>query len=424
MNDDEWDLEDDAPPSGHDTVKLAQALRGGAANKQTLGQVVSRMSASELPRLSSDFAFPQTGPPPDSGAASGAGEEDEEEEDWNDLRDELVDFFAAQSPAEDAQGLYAAQKDAFERCMATVDCSEALAEGLAQTVRNLVELAVHLMGKCAGTESELLQAVARLEERRARHEQLKGALAERKKEAVAARGDCRRLERELEAAKLRAERAEMQAELYQGQAASLKQELSSATLQLEQVQASFHGLRPKEEEMLARITLRGKGVAQQIESQQQQAQMNLAALTAELEALELSPRVSGGSGSAGGKGGSSSGAVAAAARGSGVGSSAPEEDDSGLSDTGGTPREARRSEAARYQQLVNELVADNELLQREYLELLRRWRGAAEGAAGRESNEAALLRAARARLENALREALRDKALLEAALVAQVRARR
>ncbi len=204
---DAWDL-DDEPPAGHNTVKLAQALRGSTGSRQSLGQVVSRLSGSE-PRA--DLSFPQTGPPPDTGGE----EEDEEEEEWAELRDELVDFFASQSPADDAQGLYAAQKDAFERCMATVDCSEALAEGLAQTVRNLVELTVHLMGKvrlrvcvlqtaflsgfrsvvafrrvfcsllkstkCAGTESELLQAVARLEERRARHGQLKASLADRKK---------------------------------------------------------------------------------------------------------------------------------------------------------------------------------------------------------------------------------------------------
>ncbi len=406
---DEWDYGDAPLSGGGDTVRLAAALKG--SGKPSLQAVMSRLSASSL-----DMTLAQTGPPPEE------EEEEEEEEEWRELRDELTEFFASKAPADDAQGLYAAQKDAFERCMATADCAEALAEGLAQTTRNLVELATHLMSKCAATESELLQAAGRLEERRQRHEQLRGSLAERKKEAAAARGDCKRLERELEAAKLRAERSELQAALYESQAVSLKQELSSATTQLEQMQSSFRGLRPQDEEVLARITLRGKGVTKQIETQQQQAQMNLAALTAELEALELSPRPA--QEQPKGNTGRTSGATAMARSSSiGGGGSTQDDEDSGLSDAG-TPRgDSRRPDVVRYQQLVNELVVDNDLLQREYLELVSQQRGRGE-ASNKEANEAALLRAAKGKLENTLREALKDKALLEAALVAQLRPRK
>jgi hypothetical protein len=157
--------------------------------------------------------------------------------------------------------------------------------------------------------------------------------------------------------------------------------------------------------------------------------MNLAALTAELEALELSPRFSGASGASGASGrtsGSSSNM-----RSSSAVLSNPDED-SAFSDTA-TPRdeerkrreeEKKKSEAERYQQLVNELVNDNDTLQREYLDLLARARGKKTPASvisENDSGENAILRAGKARAENALREALRDKALLEAALVAQIR---
>jgi hypothetical protein len=119
------------------------------------------------------------------------------------------------------------------------------------------------------------------------------------------------------------------------------------------------------------------------------AQNALAALTAELEALQLPER-----------------------------RSKKADEDSGLSDSNASPRAVSGSSSGmeRLQQLVNELVQDNDLLQSSYLEL------AAVARHGKEpvhmtDNEIAILRAGKARLEHTLKEALADKTMLEQALV-------
>jgi predicted nucleic acid-binding Zn-ribbon protein len=109
----------------------------------------------------------------------------------------------------------------------------------AQTIRNLVDLSVHLLAKCNATENELLAAVAKLEERRVRHEEVKAGYMEKKLLAATQARDLKRLEREVEAARLRAERAEIQAATFQSQAHSLKTELNEAVSQLESLESKM-----------------------------------------------------------------------------------------------------------------------------------------------------------------------------------------
>ena len=205
------------------------------------------------------------------------------------------------------------------------------------------------MGKCNSTENELLAAVGKLEERKGRHEEVKAMYVEKKKLVETMQKENKKLERDVEAYKLRADRSEMQAELYQSQTESLKEELNNATKQLEQLQTKHLELSDKEK--IEKITLRGKGISRQLERQASKVEMNVAALTAELEALELSPRVE------------------------------HEEDESpgGGSVSDVTPRyttDNRRTnnQIYRYQCLINELVRDNDVLQSEYLELVNQMR--------------------------------------------------
>jgi hypothetical protein len=122
----------------------------------------------------------------------------------------------------------------------------------------------------------------------------------------------------------------------------------------------------------------------------------LAALTAELEALNLSPEKN----------------------------RRKVDDDSGFSSSNTSPRVPLSSSVSTYQQLVNELVLDNDLLQREYLELVTQTRAGKEPPPQMANNELALLKAAKARLEQTLRDALADKVLLEQALLKIVTGRK
>lgn len=190
--------------------------------------------------------------------------------------------------------------------------------------------------------------------------------------------------------RLRAERSEMQSELYASQAQSLKDELATATRQLEET-IKGSGLLGKEQEMLARITVRGRGVTQSLERQESEVQLNLAALAAELEALELTPRA------------------------------AVERDDDSASDA--TPRDGKSTSAAntgsaeaeaQALQVLNALVVDNDLLKREYLDLARRFHAVNNGGAAVTPsetervrvNELAIARAAQLRLEGAAPDVL------------------
>lgn len=234
MADDGWDYdeEDEAPAKKGDTVKLALALKSSASNR-------SLDSLSGLGRLSEGSLGFLPPPTESSGKEDEQEEEEEDEDEWIELRDELVSFFNSRGPSDDSQGLYAQQKEAFERSMSLVDCNVGMSEALAQTVRNLVELSTHLLSKCSATESELLSAAAKLEERRQRHEQVKAVSAERK--------------RALAATQLRAERAEIQAQLYESQVQTLKTELTAATAQLEQMSKAA-----PDDQQLRAVTMRGK----------------------------------------------------------------------------------------------------------------------------------------------------------------------
>lgn len=337
--------------------------------------------------------------------------------------------------------------------------------------------------------------------------------------------ELRRLEREIEAGRLRAERAEIQAELYQSQAASLKEELQQATTQLEALQKQH--MDAPHQAVLQQITLRGKGVSRHLERQASKVEMNVAALTAELEALELTPRNEDEEES----GGSVSDVLLMSPRGDVMqqlqqqqqaANQQQSNNNNNANQLTNVPvaqpvpvtlrgraarpplqqqavrQQTQQSQLQRYQALVSELASDNDVLQREYLELALHCRAlsAAVGAsssssssvtasvsgtsptpspaarkktgwfAGRRAsraasasssikkteregggggsdddyrsadeatdgmlgrvhdNELALLRAARAKLENVLRETLTDKQLLEAALVQEIKLRR
>lgn len=235
-----------------------------------------------------------------------------------------------------------------------------------------------------------------------------------------------------------------------------------------------------------------------MERQTSQMEMNVAALTAELEALELSPRPAEVSPEDEESGGSVSDAFSP--RGHRDGHSAHHGGGGGHSMSSPSLSSDRRgvppSGVARLRQLVNELVQDNDLLQKEYLELLQLYRiatssspsmghksmtsssssgnlhaAAGSGSSSRASltsasgsrrtwlggrrrkkegdsdrsdneddkggqqgqplqgeedrlawNEAALHKAARGKLETLVRDLLDDKRLLEAALVAAIKA--
>jgi hypothetical protein len=314
-------------------------------------------------------------------------EDDEEELDWRGALEELKDYFAANTPGSevDSAGLFGAQQEAFGASVAQVESGEDFTEACVQTVRNLVDLTAHLLVKCSATENELLAAVRRLEERRERHVELKKKLS-----GVTA--ELKRVERENEAYKLRAERSEMKGKLHEEEASSLREELNKASQQLEEMKQS-EKIGPKEEEILNQLTLRGRGVSAKLDEAKTRVNMNVAALTAELEALELSPRTPAQT----------------------VSESAGEESDSALR----TPR--RTEGSGRYLQLVNELVNDNDLLQKEYLLLLDAYRKQKSLPPHSERTETAMLRAARQKAELTLQQCLKDKVLLEQALTSAVR---
>ncbi len=160
---------------------------------------------------------------------------------------------------------------------------------------------------------------------------------------------------------------------------ALKTELTEATVQLEKMSKAA-----PDDQQLRAVTLRGKGATEV-------AQNALAALTAELEALNLSPEKQ----------------------------RRKMDDDSGFSSNSNnaSPRTPfMQTSVSTYQQLVNELIQDNDMLQGAYLELVQQTQKGKEPPQ-MAANEVALLRAAKAKLENTLKDALADKALLEQALV-------
>ncbi len=162
MADDGWDYDEDSGNKG-DTVRLAAALSRGRAPSFAPPPPQESSGKSEEERNNDGRGSKSNS----SGNFNKDEDEDDEDEDdeeeWLELRDELVRFFCAAAPSDDAQGLFAQQKEAFERSAALVDCTAGLAEVLAQTVRNLLELSLHLMGRLSATESELLAAATRLE---------------------------------------------------------------------------------------------------------------------------------------------------------------------------------------------------------------------------------------------------------------------
>lgn len=230
---------------------------------------------------------------------------------------------------------------------------------------------------------------------------IQGLASQRKREAALAQDAQRRAERDAEANKLRAERSEMEGALHAKEAAALREELSAAHAQLESMRTQ---LPAPAREAVYQLTLRGKNTRARIADEQQRVGLNLAALTAELEALELSnqnPHQAPTSERAG----------------------QDEEADSGLSDlesAGSVGIITQASARAGWQSVVGELAQDNALLQQAYLDLLQMMRSKQTPGPTVVSQELAAETAARARAERALREALQDKKMLEQALVAQI----
>ena len=309
----------------------------------------------------------------------GSGEEERDSEDSEDsaeyaaLTDELQEYFRTADPGADVdpQGLLGRQRSALEASARTVADKDDLVRVLVATIHNVVDLSSHLLTKNSYTETELLAAVARLEERRGRHEELKQRLGERKREMLQASKEGRE-------AGLRAEVAERRAELLAAENQGLRGELETAQRALEAAQRTADG---EGKRALEVATLRGRTAAVRL-AEERHASLEM--LTKELEALELS-----------------------AAR--------PTINDySNLSESDSEPLGGR---SGRWQLVVGELAADNALLQRTLLRLIR------EKTPPNAQQIQLMETAARTRAEQALQQALEDKTLLEKALLKSIRGR-